>query len=273
MCPDGRSQVRKYDPLRLGVQFCVPLLVFLVGCAGLFPGSFEALESENGRQVLDALRLKEKEVASLRGLFRADISGAGLPLSQSLNGMFSYARPDSVRLKGFARLGLPFLDFRRKGEEYSLNFPQEGKHIHGKLDELRSSNQWDNTVRLSLQALDAVLNKMEEVDPSSIQVWRSEDQFRIDMSLSGTHMALEQDVVLVRRWVDFNTLEIQSIEYFSSFDELIVLVECKDYREIKDKKTQTLSPVRLPFSVQATDHRPAGGSISMKVQEYVLNAG
>ena len=84
--------------------------------------------------------------------------------------------------------------------------------------------------------------------------------------------ASNQDSVLVRRWVDSKTLEVQLIEYFSSFDELIISVECADYRSIKDKRTQAISPVRLPFSVRATDHRPAGGSIKMAVIEYVMNA-
>ena len=273
MCPKDRKHLRGHHPLRFGFQSCVPLLVLLVGCAGLFPGSLEPLETTNARQVLEALHRKEKAVSSLRGLFRADLSGSGLPLSQTLNGMFSYAQPDLVRLKGFARLGLPFLDFRRKGDEYSLSFPQEGKDIQGKLNELNSSNPWDNTVRLSLQALDAVLNKMEEVDSSAIQVWKKDDQYRIDLSLSGTKLAAEQGVILARRWIDAQTLEIQSIEYFSSFDELIISVTCQDYGEIKDKTTQTVSPVRLPFSVKATDHRPSGGSISLNVQEYVMNAG
>ena len=272
MWPDVWKTTRMPNPFILSSYACALLFLGVMGCVGFFPGSFEVLEFEKGRDVLEALGRKENQISSLRGLFRADISGAGIPLSQTLNGMFAYSRPDSVRLKGFARLGIPFLDFRRMGDDYTLSFPQEGRHINGKLDEFQSSNQWDKTVRLSLQALDAVLNKLEEVNPSLTQVWKSEDQYRIDMFIPQGGADSKQDPVLVRRWVNSHTLEIQSIEYFSSFDELIVSVECQDYREIKDKRTQKMSSVRLPFSVQATDHRPAGGSISMKVQEYVMNA-
>ncbi len=265
------------DPMRVVFQIvrvccCLWLVGVLGGCAGLFSGAFRVLETDEGRQVVEALRQKEERISSLRGLFQADVSAAGVPISQSLQGMFAYSRPDSLRLKGFARLGLPFLDFQRRGNDYSLSFPQEGRTIKGQLDAIAEPNQWDQTVRLSLQALDGVLNKLEEVNPTLTQVWKSADQYRIDVYLPAKGTTSHKNSVLVRRWVDVHTLEIQSIEYFSSFDELIISVECEDYRTVKDRVTQAMSPVRLPFSVRATDHRPTGGSIKMNVQEYVMNA-
>ena len=247
-------------------------VVFLVGCAGLFQGSLRPVEEEQGRLVLEALRQKEETINTLRGLFQASISGSGIPLSQNLQGMFSYVRPDVLHLKGFIRLGVPVLDFHREGNQYELYFPAEGKVVTGRVDETKNGAQWDQTVMLSVRALDAVLGKISGLSSASVRVWKNEDRYRIDMEAGQSSPVSAQDDFTVRTWVDVQTLELTSIEYRRSFDDIVVSVECEDYREVRSNTSGEVSPVRLPFLVRATDHRPGGGSMTLHFQEFIVNA-
>lgn len=246
-------------------------LVFLVGCAALFQGALRPVEEEEGLRVLEVLRQKETTISTLRGLFQASISGSGIPLSQNLQGMFSYVRPDVLHLKGFIRLGVPVMDFHREGNQYELYFPVEGKVVTGRVDDIAEPTQWDQTVMLSIRALDAVLGKISGLSNSAVHVWKNEERYRIDMVPNQSSSSLSQEDFTVRTWVDAQTLELTSIEYRRSFDEIVVSVECEDYREVMVKASGEASPIRLPFFVRATDHRPAGGSISLHFQEFVLN--
>jgi hypothetical protein len=67
-------------------------------------------------------------------------------------------------------------------------------------------------------------------------------------------------------------LELTLIEYSRSYDEVVVSVECEDYRDVDAPAALAQGPIRLPFVVKATDHRSTGGSITLSFQEFVLNA-
>jgi len=262
----------RYIKMNILSRWAVLPLVFLVGCAGLFQAALRPVEDEEGQRVLEALRQKEATISTLRGLFQASISGSGIPLSQNLQGMFSYVRPDVLNLKGYIRLGVPVMDFHREGNQYELYFPAEGKVVTGRVDEPTARTQWDQTVMLSVRALDAVLGKISGLSSSDVRVWKNEDRYRIDMAAGQPSSTSSQEDFTVRTWVDAQTLELTSIEYRRAFDDMVVSVECEDYREVKVKASGEVSPVRLPFVVRATDHRPSGGSITLHFQEFIVNA-
>jgi len=248
-------------------------VVFLVGCAGLFQGSLRPVEEEEqGRMVLEALRQKEETIHTLRGLFQASVSGSGIPLSQNLQGMVSYVRPDVLHLKGFIRLGVPVMDFHREGNQYELYFPAEGKVVTGRVDEPEEGAQWDQTVMLSIRALDAVLGKISGLSSAGVRVWKNEDHYRIDIEAGQSSSVSAQEDLTVRTWVDAKTLELTSIEYRRLYDDIVVSVECEDYREVRIKTSGDVSSVRLPFLVRATDHRHGGGSMTLHFQEFIVNA-
>lgn len=262
----------RYFKMRVLSRWSVWPVVFLVGCAGLFQGTLRPVEEEESLRVLEALRQKEAAINTLRGLFQASISGSGIPISQNLQGMFSYVRPDVLNLKGFIRLGVPVMDFHREGNQYELYFPAEGKVVTGRVDEPTDRTQWDQTVRLSIRALDAVLGKISGLSSADVRVWKNEDRYRIDMVANQSSSTSSQEDFTVRTWVDARTLDLTTIEYRRTFDEIVVSVECEDYREVKVKTSGEVSLVRLPFLVRAMDHRPSGGSITLHFQEFIVNA-
>jgi len=242
------------------------------GCAGLDQGSFTAVPDLQRQQVLEALRQKENTIRTLRGLFQASFSGSGIPFSQRFNGMMSYASPATVHFRGFLKFGVPMMDFHREGNAYELYFPAENEVITGQIEGGSSLTQWDQTVQLSIRALDAVLGKIEGIANGDIHVFKGDTHYRLDMVEHRSNGSLGPENFLIRTWVDAQTLELLSIEYRQSSDEIVVSVECEDYREVKAPALSGKGQIRLPFIVKATDYRPSGGSITLNFQEFVLNA-
>ncbi len=157
-------------------------VVLLVGCAGMLQESLRPLEDVQEQQVLQALRQRESNIRTLRGLFQASISDSGiLPLSQNILGTVSYVRPDVLDMKGFIRMGVPVMNFHRQGNEYELYFPAEGKVVTGRVDETQERTAWDHTVMLSIRALDAVLGKISGGASKEARVWKSNERYRIDL--------------------------------------------------------------------------------------------
>lgn len=248
------------------------LLVMMTGCAALSQSRWLPVDDQTSRQVLEMLRQKEASIFTLKGLFQVSISGAGIPLSQDLNGIVSYRQPDQVHLKGFIRLGMPVLDFRREGNRYELFFPAEGRVVSGQVNRVRQDSEWDQTVMLSLRALDAVLGKIPGLASADAQVLKDDQFYRIDQVLPPSDSSGSSTDVLVRTKVDAQTLEVRSIEYFQPVDELVVSVKCEEYRIVKNRQSDENPPVRLPFRVRAKDHRLLGGSVSLAFREFILNA-
>jgi len=250
---------------------CVAFCLWLTGCAGVFQGSYTAVSDDQSQQVLEALRQKEATIRTLRGLFQASISGSSIPFFQKFNGMMSYVSPDRVHLRGFLRFGVPMMDFHREGNDYQLYFPAENQVITGQVDGGDERTEWDQTVQLSIRALDAVLGKIAGLAEADIRVLKSTTYYRLDWVAVPHAGDAPQEDFLVRTWVDVQTLELTLIEYRRSYDEVVVSVECEDYRDVNVPSVSGQGRVRLPFVVTATDHRPSGGSITLNFQEFVLN--
>jgi hypothetical protein len=251
---------------------CVASFAFLAGCAGVFQGGYTAVPEDQGRQVLEALRQKEGMIRTLRGLFQASVSGSGLPFSQRFNGVMSYVSPDHVHLRGFLRFGVPMMEFNREGNAYELYLPADHQVITGQVEGGSVQTQWDQTVQLSIRALDAVLGKIAGLSKGEIVVLQDATHYRLDMVARPSGDTTSPEEFLVRTWVDAQTLDLTSIEYRRAYDDVVVSVECEDYREVKDPAVEAQGRIRLPFVVKATDHRISGGSITLNFQEFVLNA-
>lgn len=267
----------KADPCRrcaVSLQWlCVVCCLWLTGCAGVFQGSFTAVSDDRSQQVLEALRQKEGTIRTLRGLFQASVSGSGIPFSQRFNGMMSYDSPDRMHLRGFLRFGVPMMDFHREGNIYELYFPAEHERITGYVNGGPMHTQWDQTVQLSIRAIDAVLGKIAGLSHDEIRVFKGTTHYRLDIVDSSSDGLAIQEDFMVRTWVDAHTLDLALIEYRRSSDQVVVVsVECEDYRDVTAPAISDQGRIRLPFVVKATDHRQNGGSITLTFQEFVLNA-
>jgi len=117
-----------------------------------------------------------------------------------------------------------------------------------------------------------VLGKVSGMSGEDVRVWKNNERYHLDLAAGQSSSTSSQDDFTVRTWVDAQTMDLTSIEYRRSFDDIVILVECEDYREVKMITDEEHSLVRLPFLVRATDYRPSGGSITLHFQEFIVNA-
>ncbi len=53
--------------------------------------------------------------------------------------------------------------------------------VTGRVGETKERTPWDQTVMLSIRALDAVLGKISGLSGTDVRVWKNEENYRIDM--------------------------------------------------------------------------------------------
>ena len=100
------------------------LSLSLGACAGRAPSPpVEPGPSLTPQEVLATLHAREANLASVKGLFQADVKGALSPLAFRLQGTLLYQRPQSIRITGFTQFGSTLFDFLLNGQSYSLHRP------------------------------------------------------------------------------------------------------------------------------------------------------
>ena len=155
--------------------------VMVSGCATVPTHPQIPLSPEKTQEVLNSLQEKQARIFSAKGLFRASITGSGLPISQNLDGILFYRRPNSVRLKGFTRVGGVVFDFVRNQEFYQLTLPANGRFITGRLAELPEEEDLSQLIRLSLRAMDAILGKVDKFQPGRALLYENGHGYLLDV--------------------------------------------------------------------------------------------
>lgn len=249
------------------------LLVMVSGCAVFSVQPEVPLNDEVTQWVLDSLRQRESRIQSVKGLFRASVSGSSvLPISQNLDGVLFYERPYLVRLRGFARVGGTMFEFQRNGDYYQLSIPPAGKAVKGQITTLDASQDVSRVVELSLRTMDAILGKIEDRDGSKILLYQDGERFRLDIKRMIETDGNASDSLTTRVWVNRDTFDVVQVEYLMEDDEIVMVVECSDFRVVKSQDPSTSSPIRLPFHIRAEDLRSLGGSMTLTFQELAANA-
>ena len=249
------------------------LLVVLSGCAVFSLQPQAPLNDEVTQWVLDSLRQRESRIQSIKGLFRASVSGSSvLPISQNLDGVLFYERPYWVQLRGFARVGGTIFEFRRDGDHYQLSIPPAGKAVQGQITALDDSQDISRVVELSLRTMDAILGKIEDGDGSKILLYQDGERFRLDIQSMKQPEGNGSHPLMTRVWVNRDTLDVVQVEYLMEDDEIAMVVECSDFRVVESKDPSTSSPIRLPFHIRAKDLRSLGGTMTLTFVELAANA-
>jgi hypothetical protein len=249
------------------------LLIMVSGCA-VFSGQPEVpLNDEAAQWVLESLRQREARIRSVKGLFRASVSGSSvIPISQNLDGVLFYERPYWVHLRGFARVGGTIFEFQRDGDYYELNIPSSGKAVQGQITALDDSQEVSRVVELSIRTMDAILGKFDDADGSKVLLYQDGESFRLDIQSMLERGGENNDPLMTRVWVNRDTFDVIQVEYLNKDEEAIMVVECSDFRAVKSKDPSISSPIRLPFHIRTEDLRSQGGSMTLTFQELAANA-
>ena len=223
--------------------------------------------------MLQALRQRESNIKAIKGLFQASITGSVLPISQNLNGVLFYHRPDDVHLRGFTRVGGVIFEFLRENDSYQLRLPSAGKFVRGRITELnKNEEEFSQIVELSLRAVDAILGAIEGIDTGNVALYDDGERIRLDVRPVDDKEIDSEKPFDTRVWVNRYTFDVVQVEYLTEDEDVAMKVDCSDFRIAETDVPFSRTPIRLPFHIRAEDFRSSGGSMTLTFQELVANA-
>jgi outer membrane lipoprotein-sorting protein len=221
-------------------------LVLLAGCARapIAPSVPPKPTAVTAEELVTKLREREAAVRTLKALFAVEASGGSLKATQRMEAALVYQRPGTIRLQGFARLGLHLFDLTLADGQYHLVFPMQGKSQRGSISELSHKPGLGTPIILGLQAtfgsLDTAILPTDQVS-----LREEKGQYVLDVT------SVQNGATTARRlWFDQATLEIGRQEIFDANGVLQATMVYQNYRAVG---TTTAGPLTWPSRVQAED--------------------
>ena len=245
--------------------------LLISGCTAVGLQQKTEVPRQKAQEIIHELLAKEARIQTLKGLFRVSITGSILPVSKTFPGVVFYTRPDSIRLKGFTPVGGTFFQFVRDGEDYRLVIPTSGRFANGKIQDLAQAGDMGHVVQLSLRAMDAVLGKMKGLNLNETKLYEDDRGYRLDMEELGGDKHVGSEVALTRIWVNKERYDIEYIEYLDEEEDILMSIDCQDFRNVSSTTHSSESAIQLPFHIRAEDDR-LSGSVTLMFQEIVANA-
>lgn len=246
------------------------LFLSLGACAGRAPApQIPAPQVPPGpaltpQEVLAALQEREANIASLKGLFQADVTGALSLFSYRLQGTLLYQRPQAIRIKGFTHFGGTLFDFLLNGQSYSLRRPDDLEPVVGTVPDFRRLGDLGVPVQLSLRALDLLLGKVPWTAEQFSEVRSTNTAYRYTVALSPVNT--RKVSLLQHIWVDRYAALILAIEYRTPEGKQLITLRASDFRNVASNGQS----VALPFTVVVEDHT-SPGSVTLEFSELAAN--
>lgn len=253
----------------------VPVVAFAVvamgvsGCAWFQRAPEAPLKEATAAQLTGQLQQRVEVIETMKGLFRAQISGSVIPISQRVESAVYYRRPESFRLQGFNHVGGKLFEFRQNRTHYRLDLPSEGKRYAGSLEELHRA-KIGRLLQLSRWAVGGVVGGGSS--PEGLRTVLSEDgdRYRLD-----TFLPAPPERLVRRIWFERRSLQLVEEERLRENGEVDASLTFEDYRVVPSTPTggtvaETGRMVAMPFKITIVD-RIASGTVVLTFHEIVLN--
>lgn len=261
---------RLFIARRVALMSGTILMGVLTGCASLIEPTPSPLREASTAELLNLLEERHAELQTFKGLFQAKIQGAGIPLSQRVDGMVVYSRPAQFRFKGFSRVGGVLFDIRVDEEVYEAAIPAAGRFLTGRVDDLTALETLGEAVRLTLFAAQGVagVNPVEE----GRQVELVEDGYRYRLDVYESVADGPAFRRLARRiFFERHQLRVVREERLSVDDGARVVTSFEDYRPVPQGAKADGPPLLLPFSI-LVQNSEAEGRLAVTFREIQANA-
>jgi outer membrane biogenesis lipoprotein LolB len=251
---------------------CLLLFIFclLPGCAWFQSVPEIPLKQATAEQLTGQLQEREAAIRTMKGLFRAQVSGSVISIAQRVEGAMYYRRPESLRLQGFNQLGGKLFEFSQNRTHYKLDLPTEGKRFAGAIEDLQQA-RIGRLLQLSRWAVGGVGG---DSSGSGLRTALAEDgdRYRLDVFQRDPGGRL-----LRRLWFDRRSLQVVEEERLRDNGEVEASMTFEDYRGIPAAPAGAMpaaggstSATLMPFKVTIVD-RVASGSVVLTFHEIVLN--
>ena len=230
------------------------------------------LKQATVEQLTMLLQEREAAIQTMKGLFRAQIAGSGMPIAQRVEGAMYYRRPEALRLQGFNQLGGKLFEFSQNKTHYRLDLPAEGKRFAGSLDDLQQA-KIGRLLQLSRWAVGGVVGSDSSGNGLRLAFFEDGDRYRLDVFQSAPEGRL-----LRRLWFERHTLQVVQEERLRDNGVIEASMTFEDYRGIPAAPVSVMSAAEgaasvtlMPFKVTIVD-RVASGSMVLTFHEIVLNS-
>ena len=220
-----------------GRRFVVGVMlscVLISGCAfgvkPVGPVTEIPLQDATIERLVGLLQQREAEVQTLKGLFRAQIQGPGIPGTQQVEGAVVYHRPDALRLRGFNRLGLRLFELVVGEERYTLRLVT-GKVLTGTISDLNRTEKTARPFRLSLMAMTGIIGTPAIAKEERVVLHDEGDRYRLEVfaPISGLRGS-EQPYR--RIWFDRRSLQVVQEDRLTLTGDIESTVRFEDFRPV-----------------------------------------
>jgi outer membrane biogenesis lipoprotein LolB len=252
---------------------CLLLFIFclLPGCAWFQSVPEIPLKQATAEQLTGQLQEREAAIRTMKGLFRAQVSGSVISIAQRVEGAMYYRRPESLRLQGFNQLGGKLFEFSQNRTHYKLDLPTEGKRFAGAIEDLQQA-RIGRLLQLSRWAVGGVVGGDSSGSGLRTALAEDGDRYRLDVFQRDPGGRL-----LRRLWFDRRSLQVVEEERLRDNGEVEASMTFEDYRGIPAAPAGAMpaaggstSATLMPFKVTIVD-RVASGSVVLTFHEIVLN--
>ncbi len=197
-------------------------------------------------------RLQERGAAiqTLKAQFSIEATGKEIKGTQRMEAAMVYQRPNQIRLRTFARIGLPIFDLTLIDDRYQMKIPMQGKSLTGRVTDLDQHHGLGPSVLLGVQATLGNLNGtiVSATDRLTLRDEAGLYVLEVTPSVHGPGGR--------RLWYDQRTLELVREEFLGSEGQTQATIIFHDYRPVgsvaADSKGQVVEIVR-PYLVRAED--------------------
>ena len=164
------------------------------------PPSPAALSAE---ELVARLQERGAAIQTLKAQFSIEATGKDIKGTQRMEAAMIYQRPNLVRLRTFARIGLPIFDLILINDRYQIKIPMQGKFLTGRVADLDRQEGLGPSILLGVQATLGNLNGTTVLPTDHLRLREAEGLYALEVIPS------EEGVAVARRlWFDQGTLEL-----------------------------------------------------------------
>jgi outer membrane lipoprotein-sorting protein len=197
-------------------------------------------------------RLEERGAAiqTLKSQFSIEATGKGMKGTQRMEAAMIYQRPNKIRLRTFARIGLPIFDLTLIDDRYQMKIPMQGKLLTGRVADLDQHQELGPSILLGVQATLGNLNGTTVSRTDRLTLHQDEAGLYVLGITPSIHGPGSR-----RLWFNPQTLELVREEFLGSAGQTQATIIFQDYRSVGSVPAHSGHVIEIvrPYLVRAED--------------------
>lgn len=259
--------------------FAFVAMATVSGCAGWPWRSEPPLREATVGQLTDLLREREAAIQTMKGLFRAQIKGPGIPIAQRVEGAMFYRRPNAFRLQGFDQVGGELFEFVLGEDLYRLRLPSMGRVFAGRPAELEKMGEMGRPFQLSVWAISGAVGTAPVSNGERVRLSEDGDRYRLDVLAPKENGSSEAGRPIRRIWFERRSLQVVQEDRLTAAGEIEATISFEDFRPVGvSQPGDTLmtdagglaGPMLKPFKITTRDGQ-GRGTLQLTFHELVPN--